>query len=650
MLELLDCIKLTAVQWLQLLVSLQDVSSSAAATVHSAQHAETAVSTAVALAAPLLTIVCSERAQHTVSLLQQQQQQQQLGATSATLTSTLPAATAIAAAATTATPTSAQHHDKNLALVVGFLLTALELAWGKTDVYKLVNLLLELTVAPGGVSLEYLLQQGYRIGYAKWQSTAVTDITSSSNSSSSSVKAVQTLSDFSVHRADAGEDQLRTVHDTAQQQQQQQQLQLPVVWSHQHRWRLLFPSALTLLASGALPQALCTYSLECSRRCIYKLSLSARSQLHSNTSLLRTLWLKLTYVLQQSTSGESPGVTSLLHAGASLLVEVAETGLVQGGYWEVQQQQQQLAQFRVLLPLRIKAAAAAASTTTTAAIAVDETPAARPIPPDPYAVDCSGLLQLLLNVLINSPDAQLRKRGYYSVLAIITAAEPAHARCDMLLQLIARCPFTGAKGLLIDALRGEVKRAVSSVCSSSSSTCVQQQPQASGSKSSRSPFLSKQVGELMWSQLDTAAAQCIACSNKQSTSAAATVTVAAAHKLFEELDVHVAALGLWRYALASTDSSVAQSLQLFTARSSSELAQQLQHVRDGAAVAYSMWHTVEAASAISNGIKSSASLTSMISSTQTQQQQQQQRAPADYFRLGLLDDAAVRLLELVPEY
>jgi hypothetical protein len=204
MLELLDCIKLTAVQWLQLLVSLQDVSSTAAATVHSAQHAETAVSTAVALAAPLLTIVCSERAQHTVSL---QQQQQQLGTTSATLTSTLPAATAIAAAATTATPTSAQHHDKNLALVVGFLLTALELAWGKTNVYKLVQLLLDLTVRPGGVSLEYLLQHGYRTGYAKWQSAAVTDITNSSGSSSS-VKAVQTLSDFSVQRVDAGEDQV----------------------------------------------------------------------------------------------------------------------------------------------------------------------------------------------------------------------------------------------------------------------------------------------------------------------------------------------------------------------------------------------------------------------------------------------------------
>jgi hypothetical protein len=104
------------------------------------------------------------------------------------------------------------------------------------------------------------------------------------------------------------------------------------------------------------------------------------------------------------------------------------------------------------------------------------------------------------------------------------------------------------------------------------------------------------------------------------------------------------------YALASTDSSVAQSLQLFTAHSTSELAQQLQRVRDGAAAAYSMWHTVESASAISSGIKSSASLTSMISSTQTQQQQQQQRAPADYFRLGLLEDTAERLLELVPEY
>jgi hypothetical protein len=88
-----------------------------------------------------------------------------------------------------------------------------------------------------------------------------------------------------------------------------------------------------------------------------------------------TMCLTLTYVLQQSTSGESPGVTSLLHAGASLLVEVAETGLVQGGYWEVQQQQ--LPQFRVLLPLRIKASTAAATASGAAAIAIDETPAAR---------------------------------------------------------------------------------------------------------------------------------------------------------------------------------------------------------------------------------------------------------------------------------
>jgi hypothetical protein len=63
------------------------------------------------------------------------------------------------------------------------------------------------------------------------------------------------------------------------------------------------------------------------------------------------------------------------------------------------------------------------------------------------------------------------------VLAIITAAEPAQARCDMLLQLIARCPFTGAKGLLIDALRGEVKRAVTATSSSVSGNCAQQQPQ-----------------------------------------------------------------------------------------------------------------------------------------------------------------------------
>jgi hypothetical protein len=101
------------------------------------------------------------------------------------------------------------------------------------------------------------------------------------------------------------------------------------------------------------------------------------------------------------------------------------------------------------------------------------------------------------------------------------------------------------------------------------------------------------------------------------------------------------------YALAATDSSTAQSLQLFASRSSSELAQQLQRVRDGAAAAYSMWHTVESASAISSGIKSSASLTSMISVQS--QHQQQQRAPADYFRLGILEDAAARLLELVPE-
>jgi hypothetical protein len=187
------------------------VSSSAAATVHSAQHAETAVNTAVALAAPLLVAVCSERAQHTVSLQQQQQQQQQLATTGAALTSTTPAATAIAAAATAATPTSAQHHDKNLALVVGFLLTAFELAWGKADVLKLVSLLLELTVVPGGVSLEYLLQQGYRTGYAKWQSATVTDITSSSSSSGNSVKVVQTLSDFSVQRVDAGEDQVTSL-------------------------------------------------------------------------------------------------------------------------------------------------------------------------------------------------------------------------------------------------------------------------------------------------------------------------------------------------------------------------------------------------------------------------------------------------------
>jgi hypothetical protein len=172
------------------------------ATIHSIQHAETAVSIAVALAAPLLTSVCSERAQYAQSM--QQLQQQQLDASSATLTTST---TTAAAAATTAAATSAQHHDKNLALIVGFLLTALELAWGKADVHKLVQLLLEVTVGPGGVSLEYLLQQGYRTGYAKWQSTALTD-SSSSSSSSSTVKAVQSLSEFSVQRVDAGEDQV----------------------------------------------------------------------------------------------------------------------------------------------------------------------------------------------------------------------------------------------------------------------------------------------------------------------------------------------------------------------------------------------------------------------------------------------------------
>jgi hypothetical protein len=91
-------------------------------------------------------------------------------------------------------------------------------------------------------------------------------------------------------------------------------------------------------------------------------------------------------------------VTSLLHAGASLLVEVAETGLVQGGYWEVQQQQQLTASqravgshFRVLLPLRIKAAAAASSATAATAIAVDETPAAR-VSSTTYLTNCAAVL------------------------------------------------------------------------------------------------------------------------------------------------------------------------------------------------------------------------------------------------------------------
>ena len=87
-------------------------------------------------------------------------------------------------------------------------------------------------------------------------------------------------------------------------------------------------------------------------------------------------------------------MTSLLHAGASLLVEVADTGLVQGGYWEVQQQQllskrALQGQFTVLVPLCIKAAAAASDAAATTAL--DETPAARV-----SSVSCLMLYRLTL--------------------------------------------------------------------------------------------------------------------------------------------------------------------------------------------------------------------------------------------------------------
>ncbi|CAM9213167.1 unnamed protein product [Laminaria digitata] len=78
---------------------------------------------------------------------------------------------------------------------------------------------------------------------------------------------------------------------------------------------------------------------------------------------------------------------------------------------------------------------------------------------DPYYLDLVGFLQVLVDVMVSCPLPSLRARGHAAMSAFLTAAGEG-SRFRTLKRLIERCPWPNATGLLLDAFRREVDRAL----------------------------------------------------------------------------------------------------------------------------------------------------------------------------------------------
>lgn len=78
---------------------------------------------------------------------------------------------------------------------------------------------------------------------------------------------------------------------------------------------------------------------------------------------------------------------------------------------------------------------------------------------DPYYLDLAGFLQVLVDVMVSCPLPSLRTRGHAAMSAFLAAADEG-SRFRALKRLIERCPWPNATGLLLDAFRREIDRAL----------------------------------------------------------------------------------------------------------------------------------------------------------------------------------------------
>lgn len=80
---------------------------------------------------------------------------------------------------------------------------------------------------------------------------------------------------------------------------------------------------------------------------------------------------------------------------------------------------------------------------------------------DPYQFDLAGFLQVLIDVVVTCPLTRLSARGHAAMEAFLAATD-APSRYRVLRHLVDRCPWPNATGLLLDAFRREIDKAIRS--------------------------------------------------------------------------------------------------------------------------------------------------------------------------------------------
>ncbi|CAM9473937.1 unnamed protein product [Ectocarpus fasciculatus] len=123
-------------------------------------------------------------------------------------------------------------------------------------------------------------------------------------------------------------------------------------------------------------------------------------------------------------------------------------------------------------------------------------------PFDPHRVDLAGFLQVLVDVMVSCPLPGLRARGHSALVALLSAADEA-SRFRVLRRLVERCPWPNARGLLLDAFRREIDRALRQVGIEDEEQQQQERRQAAPAapSSSSSPFASSLAGDVVCEQL-----------------------------------------------------------------------------------------------------------------------------------------------------
>ncbi|KAG5184449.1 hypothetical protein JKP88DRAFT_255471 [Tribonema minus] len=153
--------------------------------------------------------------------------------------------------------------------------------------------------------------------------------------------------------------------------------------------------------------------------------------------------------------------------------------------------------------------------------------------PSPHYLHLEATLRLLLLALARAPDANLRAQGRRAALTLIAAAKSSKARLQGLMRLIRTCPLANVRAFLVDAMRGEIAKAV--------------QRRVAG-KPAGHPFLSHSVGAFCWELLDALVVQAHAATTLHSPDGRGPGKAHdehAANELLEGMDAHLALLNLW---------------------------------------------------------------------------------------------------------